>query len=217
MAETPSKPDFYDISPVIHEGIAVFPGDTPFSRKELMSFDGGSHLDLSTITTTVHLGAHADAPSHYHKDGQSMEHRDLMLYMGPCQVITVRPEKKGRILREHVATDIRAPRVLFRTDSFTNPDKWTDDFNSLGPELIDWLSSLGVRLVGIDTPSVDPSDSKDLPSHQALYRNDMAVLEGIILTEVPDGIYNLIALPLKIKGADASPVRAILLTLGGDE
>ena len=112
-----------------------------------------------------------------------------------------------------MATDIKAPRVLFRTDSFSKPDQWNDDFNSLSPELIDWLSSLGVRLVGIDTPSVDPSDSKDLPSHQALYRNDMAVLEGILLSEVPDGLYNLIALPLRIKGADASPVRAILLTL----
>lgn len=214
MAETPIKPDFYDISPVIHERIAVFPGDTAFSRNVLMSFDGGSHLDLSTINTTVHLGAHADAPSHYHKDGKSMEQRDLMLYMGPCQVITVRPGKKERIQKEHVTIDIRAPRVLFRTDSFPDPDQWTDDFNSLSPELIDWLSGLGVRLVGIDTPSVDPSDSKNLPSHKALYQNDMAVLEGVVLSEVPDGIYNLIALPLKIKGADASPVRAILLTLG---
>ena len=214
MADTTIKTEYYDISPVIHEGIAVFPGDTTFSRNVLMSFDGGSHLDLSTITTTVHLGAHADAPSHYHKDGQSMEQRDLMLYMGPCQVITVRPEKKQRIHKEHVSVDIRAPRVLFKTDSFPDPDQWTDDFNSLGPELIDWLSGLGVRLVGIDTPSVDPSDSKDLLSHQALYRNDMAVLEGIVLSKVPDGIYNLIALPLNIKDADASPVRAILLTLG---
>ncbi|MCO4794169.1 MAG: cyclase family protein [Bacteriovoracaceae bacterium] len=214
METKTETPDYYDISPVIHEGIAVFPGDTAFSRNVLMSIDDGSHIDLSTIKSTVHLGAHADAPSHYHKDGKGIDERDLMLYMGLCQVISVNIPKKERIQREHVTTAINAPRVLFKTESFPNPDQWVDDFNSLGPELIDWLTELGVRLVGIDTPSVDPSDSKDLPSHQSLYKNDMAVLEGVDLRLVPDGLYNLVALPLRLKDADASPVRAILLRLG---
>lgn len=212
------KREFYDISPLLHEGSAVFPGDTPFSRDMVLSFDNGCHLDLSTVKTTVHIGAHTDAPSHYHKEGQTIEERDLMLYMGLTQVISVDLEdKKGRIQIKHLKTEVNAPRILFKTGSFPDPNQWTNDFNSLSPELIQHLSSLGVRLVGIDTPSVDPSDDKTLSSHLALYQTDMAVLEGIVLTSVPDGLYNLVALPLKIKAADASPVRAILLKLGAEE
>jgi arylformamidase len=202
----------YDISPTLHSGIAVFPGDQAFDAQEAMSFESGDHLRLSAIRTTVHVGAHADAPSHYHEKGVTMESRDLRLYMGPAQVISVLGLKpSARILKEHVKVKISAKRVLFRTDSFNNPDEWKNDFNSLSPELIHFLADEGVRLVGIDTPSVDPADSKLLESHQALYARDFAVLEGIVLSNVKDGLYDLIALPLKIKGSDASPVRAILI------
>ena len=98
--------------------------------------------------------------------------------------------------------------------SFPDPNQWNGDFNSLSPELIEHLSALNVVTVGIDTPSVDPADSKGLESHQALYRHDLAVLEGIILDRVEPGLYTLVALPLPLKDADASPVRAILLEPG---
>ena len=143
-----------------------------------------------------------------------MESRDLQFYMGPCQVITIEKPRGERIFVkdvEKVCTNLQAPRILFKTNSFPNPNKWNDDFNSLSAELIDCFAKRGVRLVGIDTPSVDPATDKELSSHKAIYKNDMAILEGIVLIDVPDGIYNLVALPLKIKGADASPVRAILI------
>jgi arylformamidase len=101
--------------------------------------------------------------------------------------------------------------VLFKTRSFPNPDRWTSDFASLSPELIEKLAGQGVRLVGIDTPSIDPAEDKALESHQAVLRNDMAILEGIVLDDVAEGEYQLVALPLRIAGADASPVRAVLL------
>ena len=202
-----------DISPTISPRTAVWTGDTPFSQSFLCRFDQGANLDLSTITTTVHIGAHTDAPSHYHPDGQTMEERPLDLYYGSCQIISVDVPRGERIHPEHLnGTEITAERVLFHTRSFPDPNQFTTDFNSLSPELIDHCAIRGVRLIGLDTPSVDPYSSKALESHNAIARHDMAVLEGVVLTDVPDGVYTLIALPLKIQGSDASPVRAVLLT-----
>jgi len=201
---------YFDISPLISEQIAVFPGDCVFRRNVSMEIHK-DHLELSSIQTTLHLGAHADAPVHYHEDGCDIAARDLDFYIGACQVITIITAAKRIMPSDLSHLEIKAPRVLFRTLSFANPNQWNDNFTALSPELIHYLSAKGVILVGIDTPSVDPATSKKLESHQAIYQNDMAILEGLVLTEVPDACYQLIALPLKIKGGDASPVRAILL------
>ncbi len=201
---------YIDISPVLRPSIAVFPGDTPFSRNINMSFQNGQHLDLSEMKTTLHVGAHTDAPSHYHSDGKTIEHRSLSYYMGDCQVIEV-PGKPARIKPADLNVEIKAARILFKTNSFPDPEKWNDDFSALSPELIHFLKTKNVVLVGIDTPSVDPATDQTLVSHKAIYESDMAILEGVVLTRVNPGLYQLIALPLRIEGADASPVRAILL------
>lgn len=201
----------FDISPLISERTAVFPGDQVFRRKVSLDFKQGHHLGLSNIQTTVHIGAHVDAPNHYHPDGVGISDRSLDYYIGPAQVVTVQVPRGERIYPKDVRTMIMAPRVLFKTNSFPDPEKWNSDFNSLSPELIDWLSARKVCLVGIDTPSVDPEQSKSLESHQQIYKHNLAILEGIVLTKVPDGIYQLVALPLKIENADASPVRAVLM------
>jgi arylformamidase len=205
---------YIDISPLIHARTAVFPGDTAFSHTVNLSLKAGDNLDLSEIKTTVHIGAHADAPSHYHLKGETIDQRSLTPYMGSAQVIEVNISRGKRITQNDFNQKILAPRVLFKTNSFPNPDLWNGDFNSFSPELIHHLHKEGVELVGIDTPSVDPADDKELSSHQALYQTNMAVLEGIVLNNVSEGLYDLIALPLKILGADASPVRAILLPRG---
>ena len=203
--------EIFDISPLIHPGIAVWPGDVSFRREVTCAIAEGANIDLSAITTTVHVGAHTDAPSHYAGDGQTMHERSLAPYLGPCQVVRVEVARGERILPAHVTVDIEAPRVLFHTGSFPDPDHFNEDFCSLSPELVRWLHSAhDVVLVGIDTPSVDPCHSKALETHQALAATDMAVLEGILLDHVTPGQYTLIALPLKLQGADASPVRAIL-------
>ena len=205
---------YIDISPLIHARTAVFPGDTAFSHTVNLSLKAGDNLDLSEIKTTVHIGAHADAPSHYHLKGETIDQRSLFPYMGSAQVIEVHISRGKRINQNDFNQKILAPRVLFKTNSYPNPDQWNGDFNSFSPELIHHLHNEGVVLVGIDTPSVDPADDKELSSHQALYKTNMAVLEGIVLNNVSEGLYDLIALPLKILGADASPVRAILLPRG---
>lgn len=203
---------YFDISPLISNDIAVFPGDQPFHRNVSLDIRK-DHLELSSMQTTLHLGAHADAPVHYHKEGCDIAERELEFYFGQCQVITVNTKAKRITPEDLESIEITAPRVLFRTLSFPNPNQWTDDFIALSPELINFLASKDVMLVGIDTPSVDPADSKELESHQAIYQNNMAILEGLVLSEIPDDCYQLIALPLKIKSGDASPVRAILTPL----
>lgn len=207
--------EYFDISPLISSDLAVFPGDQAFVRRVAMSFEKQHHLELSSIHTTVHLGAHADAPSHYTANGKGIHERDLNLYMGLCQVIRVNIPRGARLqVQDLGGKKILAPRVLFATDSYPNPNKWNEDFNSLSADLVDMLASQKVCLVGLDTPSVDPAREKVLSSHHAISRHDMAVLEGVVLDQVPEGLYTLIALPLKLKNLDASPVRAILLKDG---
>jgi len=200
-----------DISPPIHPGISVWPGDTPFSQRWLCRMDQGSNLDLSTVETTLHLGAHADGPSHYALGRPGIGERPLERYYGPCEVVWVDVERGQRVLPRHLPGPARAPRVLLRTGTFPDPDHWNTDFASLSPELVEQLADQGVVLVGLDTPSVDLYDDKVLLSHQALARRDMANLEGLVLDHVEPGLYTLIALPLRIPGADASPVRAALM------
>lgn len=209
---------YYDISPLIHSKLAVWPGDQCFERQVVMDFAKGDNLVLSTIKSTVHLGAHVDAPSHYHPKGASIEQRDLNFYFGRAQVLRVSVAKGERIMPQHLkGLQITEKRVLFNTGSYPQPNHWNEDFNSLSSEVIEYLKQAGVILVGIDTPSIDPFDSKALEAHNAIYKADMAVLEGIVLKDVPEGSYFLSALPLPIVGGDASPVRAVLFdqnTLG---
>lgn len=201
-----------DISPEISTELAVFPGDTVFQQKVLFDCKKGDGFGLSVFTTTPHLGAHTDAPNHYSSDGGGISERSLDYYYGPCQVIHVSLPRGERILPAHLqGKQITAPRVLFFTNSYPNPNQWNSDFNSLSPELIEHLAEKNVCLVGIDTPSIDLANDKILKTHHAVKANDMAILEGVVLNNVAEGEYTLIALPLKIKGSDASPVRAVLV------
>jgi arylformamidase len=208
---------YFDISPPLTESTAVFPGDQPLRRRVQMSFSKGNHLELSDITTTLHLGAHADSPGHYSSGGSGIGERDIKPYLGRAQLVKVNVARSERVGRAHWGDrQVLAPRVLICTNTFPDPNQWTGDFASLDPELIDWLAGQKVRLVGIDTPSVDPAESKALEAHQALARHDLSVLEGLVLGDVPEGIYNLVALPLRLQGMDASPVRAVLLSIDFD-
>ena len=209
----------YDITPLISERLGVFPGDTPFKRHKLLSFEQGQHLLLSSITSTLHIGAHADGPNHYLQNGEGIAARDLNLYLGDCLVLHAKRSQAGARRvgwkdldpKWHSSLDWPASRVIVRTDSFPDPENWNSDFDSFAPQFIQDLSDRGVKLIGIDTPSIDPEDSKELESHQTVAKNNLAILEGVVLTDVEEGLYTLIALPLKIEGADAGPLRAVLI------
>ncbi len=198
-----------DISPVLSPRVAVWPGDVAFSRDISASFASGGNLDLSAIRTTLHVGAHTDGPSHYAAGAVGIDERPLETYVGPCEVLHVDIGRGERILPEP-----RCRRLLLRTGTFPDPDRFDTDFAALSAELIDWLADFGVILVGIDTPSVDLFADKALEAHSAIHRRDLAILEGIVLDHVAPGLYVLIALPLRIEGADASPVRAVLQPMG---
>ena len=210
----------YDITPRITPKLAVWPGDTAPGREVLMDMVRGDNIPLSTLRATVHLGAHADGPNHYGKDAPAIDERALDYYLGPCQVIRVDVSRATRITVSMLPSAIQAsrsestihlePRVLFATGTYPDPENWNADFAALSVELIDFLHERGINTVGIDTPSVDLSDSKDLPAHKAMLKHNMSILEGLVLKDVPEGTYELIALPLPLVGFDASPVRAIL-------
>jgi len=205
--------DLYDISPVISSSLKVFPGDTPPVREVLMDMERGDPITLSTLRSTVHLGAHVDGPNHYGRGARPIDEQPLDLYLGPCQVVHVHASRGARIRMADVKPEITEQRVLFYTGTFADPTVWSDDFAALDPDLVDDLHARGVRLVGVDTPSVDPAGAKVLEAHHRFLANDMAILEGVVLNDVPEGRYELIALPLKLRGFDGSPVRAVLRSL----
>jgi arylformamidase len=200
----------YDISPRISPRLGVWPGDTPASREVLLDLARGDTVTLSTLHATVHLGAHADAPSHYGSAGAEIAARDLALYLGPCDLMRVTVPRGHRVGLGDLPRLPATPRLLLATGTFPDPERWNDDFAALEPALVEAMAARGVRLIGIDTPSVDLIASKDLPAHQAFLRHDLAILEGLLLRDVPEGTYELIALPLPLEGFDASPVRAVL-------
>jgi arylformamidase len=202
----------YDITPPITSSLAVWPGDTSPSREVLCDIARGDTVTLSTLRATVHLGAHADAPSHYGLEAPSIDQRSLDFYLGPCQVTRLKVLAGTRIQPAALPAEIRAPRILLATGTYPDFTSFREDFAALSVELVDHLHEHGVRTVGIDTPSVDLFSSKDLPAHKRILHHDMAILECLALADVPEGLYELIALPLRLVGFDASPVRAILRT-----
>jgi arylformamidase len=197
----------WDISPPLGPDSPLFPGDTAFSQQWTARIGPGCPVNLSAITMSPHIGAHGPG-------APTIGEVDLTPYLGPCRVIHA--IDCGPLVRlEHLihAVDALPARVLVRTCARA-PTAWSPVFSAFAPETIAWLASIGVRLVGIDSQSVDPADSKSLDSHHLLLRHDLRVLENLVLDEVPAGDYELIALPLKLITADASPVRAVLRELG---
>jgi arylformamidase len=204
----------WDISPAIGPGFPVYPGDTPFALRWTWSIGPGCPVNVSELLLSPHTGAHTDAPLHYDPDGAAIADVPLDLYLGRCRVIhaiDAGPCVEPRHL-EGVLAGV-PERVLIRTARRARIDAWDPGFTAIAPATIDRLHASGVRLIGVDTPSLDPADSKSLDSHQRVRAHGMAILEGIVLDDVPAGDYELIALPLKIRGGDASPVRAILREL----
>lgn len=205
----------WDISPPVHAGAPVFPGDTAYQQQWVATISPGCPVNVSAITLSPHIGAHADAPLHYDPQGLPIGAVDIGPYLGRCRVIHA--IGCGPLVRvEHLAHALTAdlpPRVLVRTYATMPQDRFDEALPAFDAALIELLADRGVQLVGIDTASVDPAASKELPSHQVLRRRGLRVLENLVLDEVPEGDYELIALPLKLITADASPVRAILRKL----
>ncbi|HYU79107.1 MAG TPA: arylformamidase [Vicinamibacterales bacterium] len=205
----------WDISPPLHRNTPVFPGDTPYDQAWVATIGPSCPVNVARLTMTAHLGAHADAPLHYDPHGAAVGALDLEPYIGPCRVVHC--IASGRLVQwsqlERACRERLPARLLVRTYERAPIDRWDPELTAFAPDTIDRLAERGVRLVGIDTASIDPAASKTLDSHQAIRRHDMRVLENLVLDDVPEGDYELIALPLRLTTADASPVRAILRAL----
>ena len=204
-------PALWDISPPVHAGSPVFPGDTVYSQRWSATLGPGCPVNVSALTLSPHVGAHADAPLHYDADGAAVGLLALEPYLGRCRVI----HAIGRgplIAWAHLAHALHdlPPRVLVRTYARAPLDRFDDALTAYAADTVERLADAGVMLIGIDTASIDPAASKDLPSHQVIRRHGLRVLENLLLDDVPEGDYELIALPLKLTTADASPVRAVL-------
>ena len=215
---TPSGPPrLWDISAPVHAASPVFPGDTPYSQQWSAAIGPDSPVNVSTLRLSPHLGTHADAPLHYDNHGAAIGTVPLDAFIGPCRVIHAigcGPLIHWRHIAHAISADL-PPRVLLRTYEHAPLDRWDEHLSAFAPATLERLADAGVRLVGIDTASIDPADSKLLPSHQVLRRRGLRVLENLVLDTVLEGDYELIALPLRLTTADASPVRAVLRALPG--
>jgi arylformamidase len=210
-------PRLWDISPPVDAHTPAFPGDTAYSQTWVATLGPGCPVNVSAITLSPHLGAHADAPLHYDPSGQAVGALDLAPFLGPCRVVhAINP---GPLVQpHHLAAALNRPaplppRVLVRTYQHMPQRQWDGALSAFAPDTVALLADRGVVLVGIDTASIDPADSQTLDSHQVIRRRGLRVLENLVLDDVPEGDYELIALPLKLTTADASPVRAVLRAL----
>jgi len=207
-----------DISRPVRAGIPVWPGDTPFEYRRSWKIGGGCPVNVGQVTMSLHTGAHTDAPYHFDDAGAAIADVDLSKYLGPCVVVDARPAGRGLVpadLPAGTEAALRgAPRLLVRLYA-ARPTGFDEHLPHLTPEMADWLAARGVVLVGVDSDSMDAFDSKELAAHHRLASHGIAILEGIDLSSVTPGVYDLVALPLRLEGADASPVRAVLVTREG--
>lgn len=204
----------WDISPPVDAHSPVFPGDTPYTQQWAATLSDTCPVNVSAITMSPHVGAHADAPLHYDPQGVAVGALDLMPFLGHCRVIHALAAGPLITLAnlQHALADL-PPRVLVRTYRQLPRAQFDTQLTGFDPDCVQHLADLGVLLIGTDSASIDPAGSKQLPSHQVIRQRGLRVLENLLLDDVPEGDYELIALPLKLKTADASPVRAVLREL----
>lgn len=204
----------WDISQVLRPEVPVWPGGPAFALSQEATIGLDCPVNVGAMHAPLHVGTHADAPFHYSNAGLASADCDLSPYLGPCVVLDVR-HAGGRVEPRDIdwAALAGAQRVLLRTYERFPEDHWDSQFKAIAAEVIVELGRKGVRLIGVDTASLDPQESKTMDAHHAVLAADMRILEGLVLDQVPPGRYELIALPLRIAGADASPVRAILREL----
>ena len=204
----------WDISPPVDASSPVFPADTPYSQRWVATLGDDCRVNVSAITLSPHVGAHADAPLHYDPQGATVGALELTPFLGRCRVIHA--IGAGPLITtahlQHALHDL-PERVLVRTYRHMPLDRFDGQLTAFDPQTVQHLADLGVKLIGTDSASIDPADSKQLPSHQVIRQRGLRVLENLWLDNVPEGDYELIALPLKLMSADASPVRAVLREL----
>ncbi|MBJ7961293.1 arylformamidase [Bacillus mycoides] len=199
-----------DISQPLNNDIATWPGDTPFSYEVSWSKENSGSVNVGKLTMSIHTGTHIDAPFHFDNDGKKVLDLDIQVYVGPARIIDVSNlESIGKKELENFHLE-GVERLLLRTSSHGKANEFPDVISHLRADIAAFLSEKGIRLIGVDVPSVDPLDDKELAAHHQLFKHGIHILENVVLDHVVDGDYELIALPLALTDADGSPVRAVI-------
>jgi len=215
--------EIFDISSALSDQIAPWPGDTPFHFELKWKMAEGATVNVGAINMGVHNGTHADATFHFDESGDPIERMPLDPYVGDAIVVDLTKmfaragddlDRRQQIgvadLQAFSASLEQAPRLLLKTGVWKDSNIFPDWIPVIAPDVPEWLRERRVKLLGMDLPSVDPIEAKKLTNHYALAAARIAIVESLDLSEVEAGIYHLSALPLKIDGGDAGPVRAIL-------
>jgi len=209
----------WDISRTLSNDFAEWPGDEPFHYRLTKEIAKGATVNLGAVTMSIHNGTHADARFHFDSKGASIEKAPLEVYLGRATVVDLvqsfsQSREKHLITLEDLrlhAEDIAATsRLLVKTDRWSDSTVFPEQIPVIAADVPAWLQKNGVKLLGLDLPSMDEIDSKSLQNHHALARAGIAIVESLDLSDVAPGIYNFAGLPLKIAGADGAPIRAIL-------
>ncbi len=203
----------FDISMPLYNGVPGWPGDTPYSFNLAWTKEESGSVNVGKVEMSTHTGTHVDAPYHFDNDGEKVIELPLELYVGRTLVMDVTSVKEitADLIKTKLPNDTK--RVLFKTKCWQDRTVFPEQIVPISPEAVPFLKNCGVGLIGVDMPSVDLLDSKELSAHHALYKHNIHILEGLVLDDVPEGEYELIALPLPLQDADGSPVRAILKEL----
>jgi arylformamidase len=199
-----------DISLPLETGLAVWPGDTEFDYQLTWNRSAGATVNVGAVRMSTHGGTHVDAPIHFADDGQKIDELPLATFIG--KVFVVHVPGRPNISRRDLSRNFQgATRLLIRTDAWAEPCVFPKSIPVIDLDVADWLGSQAIVLLGVDLPSVDALDSKELPNHHGLAKNQVTILESLNLRDVEEGVYDLVAMPLRIVGGDAAPVRAVLM------
>ncbi len=202
----------YDISRQLGENTPTWPGDTPFSYTVNWSKQHTGSVNVGSVKMSVHTATHVDSPFHFDENGKRMDELNLSIFMGPAFVVDVSSYETVELTHvEDIITQHPTKRILFKTNAWKKEEEFPTNIPTLSVDVVKLLGKMQTPLIGVDLPSVDDLDSKELPIHHALHQANISILEGLDLREVEEGEYELIALPLKLKRTDGSPVRAILV------
>lgn len=202
--------EWIDITQPFQDTIATWPGDTPFHFELAFTKEQTGSVNIGRFTTSTHTGTHADAPYHFDKDAPTIEQLDVNIYIGEALVIDLTEKKE---IRRDYLEEINfggVTRVLFKLHEKVDTETFPDRVPVIHPDIAPFLKEKGIRLIGVDCPSVDALDSKSLVTHHALYSHGIHIIENLMLERVVPGLYEFIGLPLKIVGADGAPVRAVI-------
>ncbi|KHF41632.1 arylformamidase [Halalkalibacter okhensis] len=202
-----------DVSQPLHDKLAHWPGDTPFSYQVTYSEEQTGSVNIGQMTMSVHSGTHVDAPFHFRNDGAKILDLDINVFIGEARVIELSSfEKIDKAALSTIDLD-GVTRLLIKTAIPNRPDRFPESIPYVTADGACYLHEKGIRLIGVDVPSVDALDSKELEGHHALFQHQIHILENLMLDHVKEGDYELIALPLPLKDADGSPVRAVIRPL----